>query len=586
MTDALRVRLALHAVFMIALTGAACSPDPANTARPANGASSAALAVLDAQIARYAPVDLKVDISGLPGNEAAVLTHIIRAAQVMDGIFLEQVWAGNPALLARLAADDSPEGRARLHYFLINKGPWSRLDKNESFLPAEYGVPKKPEQANYYPADATKAEIETWFGTLPGPGKSGGYSAKTQAAGFFTIIRRFPLGMANGMGGFHWERYDTAYQNELTEAAAHLRKAAELTSQPTLKKFLELRAKAFLSNDYFESDIAWMELDASIEPTIGPYETYEDEWFGYKAAFEAFVTIRDDAETKRLGMFSSELQALENALPIDPALRNPKLGAFAPIRVVNAVFTAGDGNRGVQTAAFNLPNDDRVIKEKGSKRVMLKNMQDAKFAKVLLPISGVALNATDRANVSFEAFFTHILMHELMHGLGPQQVRGTDNSVRQALQETGGAIEEAKADISGLWALQQLADRSVVSPRIAQTMYTTFLASAFRSIRFGITEAHGKGIALQLNYLLDRGAFVVNADGTFSVAQDKIKQAAADLTRDLMTIQANGDYTAAQALLNKMVVIRPEVQRVLDKLTGVPVDIEPRFVTAKELLRR
>jgi hypothetical protein len=250
------------------------------------------------------------------------------------------------------------------------------------------------------------------------------------------------------------------------------------------------------------------------------------------------------------------------------------------------IFTAGDANRGVQTAAFNLPNDDRVITQKGSKRVMLKNVQDAKFAKVLVPISGVALNAADRANVSFEAFFTHILMHELMHGLGPQQVHGTGTSVRQALKDAGGALEEAKADISGLWALQQLADRNVVSPQIAKTMYTTFLASAFRSIRFGITEAHGKGIALQLNYLLDQGAFVVNPDGTFSVAADKIKQAVADLTRDIMTIQANGDYAAAQALLNQMVVIRPEVQRVLDKLTHVPVDIEPKFLTAARLLAR
>jgi len=564
-----------------ALLTVACSVEAPAPPAPASGPSG-----LEKKIARFAPVNLTVDTSMLTGDEPAVLAHLIRAAQVMDGLFLEQVWAGNTALLARLAADDSPEGRARLHYFLINKGPWSRLDKNESFLPAEYGVPHKPEQANYYPADATKEEVEAWFETLLAPRMSGEYSPKTQATGFFTVIRRHPMGMATNMGPFVWVRYSQAYQNQLVEAAEHLKAAASLTSQPTLKKYLELRAKAFLTDDYFDSDMAWMELDSSIEPTIGPYETYEDEWFGYKAAFEAFVTLRDDVETKKLAMFSSELQALENALPIEPALRNAKLGALAPIRVVNVIFTAGDANRGVQTAAFNLPNDDRVITQKGSKRVMLKNVQDAKFAKVLVPISGVALNATDRANVSFEAFFTHILMHELMHGLGPQQVRGTTNPIRQALKDTGGALEEAKADISGLWALQQLADRSAVSEQIARTMYTTFLASAFRSIRFGITEAHGKGIALQLNYLLDRGAFVVNADGTFSVAQDKIKQAVADLTRDLMTIQANGDYAAAQALLKKMVVIRPEVQRVLDKLTNVPVDIEPKFVTAGKLLGR
>ncbi len=375
--------------------------------------------------------------------------------------------------------------------------------------------------------------------------------------------------------------YSVAYRNTLVAAAAALTDAAALTTQPSLKKFLELRADAFLSNDYYASDVAWMELDASIEPTIGPYETYEDEWFGYKAAFEAFVTLRDDVETQKLGMFSAELQGLENALPIDPKFRSAKLGALAPIRVVNVVYSGGDGNRGVQTAAFNLPNDDRVIREKGAKRVMLKNVQDAKFQKVLLPISAVALAPGDRGKVSFDAFFTHILMHELMHGLGPHQVSTSGLAVRLALKDTYSAIEEAKADISGLWALQQLADKGVVAAPIAQAMYSTFLASAFRSIRFGLNEAHGKGIALQLNYLLDQGAFVVNPDGTFSVVDAKIRDAVTSLTRELMTIQANGDYAAAQALLKKLVELRDPVKAVLEKLKDVPVDIEPRFVSVR-----
>jgi hypothetical protein len=536
---------------------------------------------LDAKIARFAPVDIAASIGSLPPGEVASLQHIVKAAEVMDQLFLEQVWEGNPALLQKLSQDTTHEGRARLHYFLINKGPWSRLDHNEAFLPTEFNLPAKPGQANYYPADATKDEVDKWIGTLTG-------DAHAQATSFFTVIRRGADGKLTAVP------YNVAYQDKLKQAADHLRQAAQLTSQPTLKKFLQLRADAFLSNDYFASDMAWMELDASIEPTIGPYETYEDEWFGYKAAFEAFVTLRDDEETKKLARFGAELQGLENALPIDPKIRNPKLGALAPIRVVNVVFSAGDGNRGVQTAAFNLPNDDRVIKEKGAKRVMLKNVQDAKFQKALVPIAGVALAPADRANVSFDAFFTHILMHELMHGLGPHQVMGTTattrttaatgTAVRLALKDTYSAIEEAKADISGLWALQQLADKGVVSKQIADTMYTTFLASAFRSIRFGITEAHGKGIALQLNHLLDQGAFVVNPDGTFSVNNAKIKDAVAGLTRDLMMLQANGDYAGAQALLTKMVVIRPEVQAVLDKLKGVPVDIEPRFVTARQIV--
>jgi hypothetical protein len=547
------------------LTMAACSPPPP---APAPAPASAPASALDARIRRFAPVDLTAPVAALPPNEQQALAMLVQAATLMDGLFLEQVWAGNPSLLTRVASDRTPEGRAELHYFLINKGPWSRLDHDEPFL--RVATPPKPPQANYYPADATKDEIEKWFATLTG-------RAHEDAVGFFTVIRRGPDRRLAAVP------YSLEYQNTLAAAAGYLRDAAKLTSQPTLKRYLELRADAFLSNDYYASDVAWMELDASIEPTIGPYETYEDEWFGYKAAFEAFVTLRDDAETKKLAVFSSELQGLEDALPIESRYRSPTLGGLAPIRVVNVVFTAGDGNRGVQTAAFNLPNDARVIKEKGAKRVMLKNVQEAKFANVLTPIAAVALAAADRSKVSFDAFFTHILMHELMHGLGPQHVAGGSTAVRHALKDTYAAIEEAKADISGLWALQKLADRGVVSADIARTMYTTFLASTFRSIRFGINEAHGKGIALQLNYLLDNGGFVVNPDGTFAVVEAKIRAGVEGLTRELMTIQAEGNYTAATGRLKELVVIRPEVQRVLDRLKDVPVDIEPEFGTARIL---
>jgi hypothetical protein len=548
---------------------AACSSDR----EPAPVSGSPVVQTLDVKTKRFAPVDIVATLPEMPGNEPGALALMLKAAQLMDGLFLEQVWAGNPSLLTALAADRTAEGQAELHYFLINKGPWSRLDDDEPFVRNEYRVPAKPPYANYYPADATKQEVEAWFNSLPG-------DAKAQATGFFTLIRRGADGKLMAVP------YSVAYRNTLLLAADYLRQAASNTRQESLRKYLELRADAFLSNDYYASDLAWMELDATIEPTIGPYETYEDEWFGFKAAFEAFITIRDDAETKRLGVFSSRLQELENALPIDPKFRSPKLGALAPIRVVNVVFTAGDANRGVQTAAFNLPNDDRVVSQKGSKRVMLKNVQEAKFSKVLTPVAAVAVSAADRAKVSFDAFFTHILMHELMHGLGPQQVHGTTTGVRQALKDTYGTIEEAKADISGLWALQRLADSGVISTQVAQSMYSTFLASAFRSIRFGLNEAHGKGIAIQLNYLLDQGAFAVGADGSFSVVDGKIRDAVANLTRDIMTIQATGDYAAAQELLKKYVVIRPDVQRVLDKLKDVPVDIEPRFVTAKEMLGR
>ena len=404
-------------------------------------------------------------------------------------------------------------------------------------------------------------------------------SPRTAASGFFTTIRRGPDGR------FMAVPYSVEYQGELALAATLLREAAQLTAQPTLKTFLNARADAFISNDYYASDVAWMELDASIEPTIGPYEVYEDEWFNFKAAFEAFITVRDEAESKKLQVVQRRAPGSRERAADRSALRNPKLGALAPIRVVNVVFTAGDANRGVQTAAFNLPNDERVVKEKGTKRVMLKNVQEAKFKMVLEPIAKVALPEAQQKNVSFDAFFTHILMHELMHGLGPHNISvgGRQTTVRQELKETYSAIEEAKADVSGLWALKQLADQGKVDKAIAQTMYTTFLASSFRSIRFGVNEAHGRGIAIQLNYFLDQGAFVVAADGRFTVDEAKMTAAVTSLTRDIMTLQAEGSYQKAKALIETLGVVRPSVQQVLDRLTAVPVDIEPRFTTAATL---
>jgi len=525
---------------------------------------------LQTMTARFAPVDLTADVSKLPDNERHALTKLVAASKIFDALFLRQVWEGNEAMLLDLARDDSPLGRARRHYFLINKGPWSRLDANEVFIP---GAPKKPEEGNFYPGGATKADVEAWFKTLSG-------TERTRAIGFFTTIRRGPDGR------FIAVPYSLEYQGEIAHVAELLREAAALTTQPTLKNFLEKRAVSLLSNDYYDSDVAWMELDASIEPTIGPYEVYEDEWFNYKAAFESFITLRDDAETEKLMRFGSELQEIEDNLPIDPKYRNPKLGALAPIRVVNTVFSSGDGNRGVQTAAFNLPNDERVISEKGSKRVMLKNNQEAKFRTVLQPIAQVALAADDRQHVSFDAFFTHILMHELMHGLGPHNISigGRATTVRQEFKDAYSTMEEAKADISGLFALQYLVDHQKLDKSLDQTMYVTYLASMFRSIRFGITEAHGRGVAIQLNYFLDNGGVTVAQDGTFAVNPERIKQNVLDLTRDLMTMQAVGDYAAAKQMMEKLAVVRPQTQTVMDRLKGVPVDIEPRFVTAEQLL--
>jgi hypothetical protein len=524
---------------------------------------------LNAMIARYAPVDIRNDLRAMPASERRALASLIHAARVVDALYLRQAWAGNEALLLRLLEDETLLGRARLDYFLLNKGPWSELDENKPFIPA---VPERPGGANFYPAGATKEQVEAWIAGLPAAAKAG-------ATGYFTTIRR------DAKGGFASVPYSLEYQGELAEMVRHLRAAAAATRQPTLKAFLESRADAFFSNDYYASDVAWMKLDATIEPTLGPYEVYGDEWFNYKAAFEAFITVRDEAETAKLERFGRELQWLEDRLPVEKHYRRARLGGLAPMRVVNVVFAAGDGNHGVQTAAFNLPNDERVVAEMGSKRTLLRNFQQAKFEHVLAPISKVALAPSDQPHVNFDAFFTHILMHEIMHGLGPTHTgrQGRGEGVRQALKELSSQVEEAKADVSGLWALQQLMDKGVLDRRQERAMYTTFLASSFRTLRFGMSNSHAKGMAMQVNYLMDAGGFRVNRDGTFTVDLKRVKKGVIGLTRELMTLQATGDYDATRRMIDRLVVIRPEVQAVLDRLGKVPVDIRPKFLTADEL---
>ena len=516
------------------------------------------LAELDRMIERFTPARVTANTSKLAPGDQQALAKLMNAANIIDAIFREQLWSGNPALKEKLAEDTQPLRatlltKARYHYYLINNGPWSDLDDHTAFIPDV--PPKKPLGANFYPDDMTKEEFESWLSKLP-------EAQKEQATGFFTVIRRRPD------KSLYMVSYNQEYVSELTRAAALLNQAADLTPNESLKSFLRLRAQAFLSNDYYASDVAWMKLDAPIDVTIGPYETYNDELFGYKAAFEAYITLRDEQETAKLKMFADHIQEIENNLPLEEKFRNPKLGALAPIRVVNEVLATGDGAHGVRTAAFNLPNDERIVRAMGSKRVMLKNVQEAKFTKILEPIAARVLPREDQHSVKFDAFFTHILAHEMTHGIGPQ------NGVRQSLKELHSAIEEAKADVTGLFMLQYLYDHKLL-PESEKSLYTTFLASSFRTLRFGVHEAHGKGMALQFNYLTDKGAFIARPDGTFTVDQTKIKAAVRDLVHDLLEIEATGDYARAKKMLDDLGSLRPPMQKALDKLKDLPTDIEP-----------
>jgi hypothetical protein len=529
---------------------------------------------LDAMAARFAPTPLLVDISYLSESDRQVLISLIHAARIMNDIFRDQLWSGDDRLLQQLRCDQTPLGEARLRVFNIYQGPWSDLDAHRAFMP---GVPdRKPLGASFYPEDMSCAEFEQWISELP--------EKQTRfAKSFFTVIRR------NSQRQLEIVPYSDAYKGNLERAAQLLHRAASLASNASLKRFLETRATAFLHNDYYESDITWLDLDAPIDVTIGPYETYNDELFGYKASFEAYVCLKDDAETAKLRSFSNHLQEVEDNLPIDNSYKNPKLASTTPIHVVNEVLSAGDGNHGVQTAAFNLPNDERIIQQKGCKNVLLKNVQHAKFDSILTLIARAILAPSSQQYLSFDSFFTHILAHELSHGIGPHEIsiNGRQSSVRLELKDTYSTIEEAKADVTALFMLQYFFDTGAIPGDEAnkRRLYTTFLASSFRTLRFGITEAHGRGMAVQFNYFTEIGAFVARPDGTFEVNYSHMKMAVRNLVHNLLTIEAQGDYGSAQRLLSQYGVIRPEMKRALARLNNIPVDIHPLFVTADELTR-
>jgi hypothetical protein len=558
---------------VLALAGAAASAAPATVAD------------LNKMTQRFAPVELKADTSGLSAGDRKAIAKLIEAAQIVDTLQLRQRWEGNEALWAALQKDTSPLGKARAEYFWLNKGPWSIIDGHQSFLPADIAgikIPaKKPEGANFYPSGASKLALEQWINALPAKDKQ-------DAQWFFTTIR------SGSDGKFKTVKYSDEYKPELQKLSALLKEAAAATDNASLKKFLNLRADAFLSNDYLASDFAWMDLDSLVDVTIGPYETYNDELFGYKAAFEAYVNIRDQKETKKLDFFAKHMQELEDNLPLARQYRNPKVGAVAPMVVVNQVYGAGDGNMGVQTAAYNLPNDERIISQRGSKRVMLKNVQEEKFKATLTPIAKLVLRPQDEKDVDFNSFFTHILAHEITHGLGPHitKVNGKESTPRQDLKETYSTIEEAKADVTGLFALIYMMEKGQLKDTLGQgeaaerKLHITFLASAFRTLHFGLTDSHARGMAIQMNYLLDKGGFVSHGDGTFSVDFKKIRQAVIDLDREFLTIEATGDYAGAKKMMDKYVVIRPDVQKALDKMKSVPNDIRPSFPTAKALLAK
>jgi hypothetical protein len=495
-----------------------------------------------------------------------VLEKLYLAAKIMDQIFLKQVYSRNQEILTELQNSSVESDRLRLQLFEIMFGPFDRLDHNKPF----FGNMNKPAGANFYPEDMSKEEFLQWIENHP--------EDKDSFTSEFTIIRR----EGDKLVAIPYSEF---FKEDLGRAAAYLREAADFADNPSLKKYLLTRADAFLSNDYYESDKAWMDLqDHSIEVVIGPYEVYEDEMFNYKASFEAFVTLRDPAESSKLARFGSFLLDIERNLPIPEEYKNFQRGSESPIVVAQEVFSAGDTKAGVQTIAFNLPNDERVRAEKGSKKVMLKNVNEAKFNKILLPIAARVLETTQLKDVTFEAFFNHVLMHEMSHGVGPGfiTVNGRQTEVKKELKETYSTIEECKADVLGMYNIIFLMKKGEFPASFENETWTTFLAGIFRSVRFGISEAHGADCAIIYNFLLEKGGYQYDQTAQkVRVNFKKIYPALEELATNILTIQAEGNYQAAKQMVATYAIESPSMTALKDKLTDLPVDIKPVFQIEK-----
>ena len=537
-------------------------------------------AALKARLRQYAPVRIEVDESILTEADKKVIKKLVQASNIMDVLFWKQASPQGLDWRRKLARTKSPVARLLFHYLMINYGPWDRLADFEIFL----GGDEKPLGGTFYPVDMTKEEFATWIADHP-----------DQAEAFkssFTVIRRDGEGLKA-------VPYSQEYKRELGAAAKALQDAAALTGDKTLKTFLESRAAAFGSGDYMQSDMDWMDLDSKIEITIGPYEVYEDRLMGYKAAFEAFVTVRDPAATKLLRTFSKWAGKLEQHLPIDDKYKNTNRGTSSPIVVVDLVYSAGDTRAGVQTIAFNLPNDERVREAKGSKKVLLRNIMFAKFEKILRPIAAEVLAEELLGDLNREAFFNHTLMHEISHGIGPGKIKdaaGADTTVSLALKEIYPHLEEAKADTLGLFNNLLLVGKGMEkihavtsdgdgekTTRLSKddarkALTATFLAGIFRSVRFGTEEAHGKANLLILNHMVKGGAFVWDPKAErYGVDWEKLDAAVEACAKDLLMIEALGDYEAGKAFIVEYGERSPELEIVLKKFVDLPIDVEPVF---------
>lgn len=504
--------------------------------------------LMQAKVDEYARFELSADLSALTEKERAMLPLLIDAAEIMDNLFWKQSYGDKDALLASIT------DTAIRNFVLINYGPWERLNGNEPFVE---GVGPKPLGAQFYPIDMTKEEFEA----LNHPDK----------ASLYTMIQR------NAEGKLEVIPYSVAFKPELEKASQLIRKAAELAEDAKLKTYLELRADALLSNDYYPSDFAWMEMkDNGIDFVVGPIENYEDALYGYKAAFESFVLVKDKEWSSRVIHYASLLPQLQKSLPVPEEYKKEMPGSDSDLGVYEAVFYAGDCNSGSKTIAINLPNDPKIHVEKGSRKLQLKNVMRAKFEKILLPISELVIVPEQRKHVKFDAFFENVMFHETGHGLGVTRTLDGKLTIREALKEAYSSIEEAKADILGVYLVGQLNEMGELKDKDMMDNYVTFVAGIFRSVRFGASSAHGKANMMTFYYFLDHGAVSYDAaTGYYTVNHDNMKKAVSDLAGMILTMQGDGNYDAAVKLIAEKGNVNEALQKDLDKIgsAGIPRDI-------------
>ncbi|HEU4564185.1 MAG TPA: hypothetical protein VFS05_06045 [Gemmatimonadaceae bacterium] len=530
---------------------AACAqaPAPASTSAPAPQESRP----VNAELAQYTTVRLTADLSSLRDSERRMIPILIDAARVMDDVYWRQAWGDRDSLL-RAIGDPQLRRLAEINY-----GPWDRLEEDRPFVP---GVGPKPEGANFYPHDMTKAEFEAAVAKAPDKGAA--------LRSLYTIVRR------DGKGGLEAVPYHVVYAAQHRAAAAKLREAAALAEDAGLKRYLELRAAALESDDYQPSDLAWMDMKSNtLDLVIGPIETYEDQLFGYKTAHEAYVLIKDQEWSKRLARYVSMLPALQRGLPVREELKRENPGTSSDLNAYDAVFYAGQANAGAKTIAINLPNDEEVQLKKGARRLQLKNAMRAKFDKILVPIADEMIVPEQRKNITFDAFFENTMFHEVAHGLGIKNTINGRGTVRESLKERASGLEEEKADVLGLYMVTQLNRQGELGREELLDNYVTFLAGLFRSVRFGASDAHGIANMATFNFLAGMGAFSRDANGTYRVHLDKMEAATNALAAKILELQGTGDYAGVTTFMTEQGRILPELQGDLGRLASkrIPVDI-------------